>query len=176
MKQSETAPAPPLTEALHIRASRPDDYEQIAAIMNLPGVRYGTLRLPHANPEQTRTWLEAPADGGLRIVAERCGVILGVAGLHRQRDRRHHAAVLGISIHDDHRRQGIGKALMLEILDAADKWLNITRIELTVFTDNTAAITLYESFGFEAEGVHKAYAFRDGKFSDVVAMARIRKS
>lgn len=42
MKQSETAPAPPLTEALHIRASRPDDYEQIAAIMNLPGVRYGT--------------------------------------------------------------------------------------------------------------------------------------
>jgi len=65
---------------------------------------------------------------------------------------------------------------MLEILDAADKWLNITRIELTVFTDNTAAITLYESFGFEAEGVHKAYAFRDGKFSDVVAMARIRKS
>jgi putative acetyltransferase len=69
-----------------------------------------------------------------------------------------------------------GKALMLEILDAADKWLNITRIELTVFTDNTAAITLYESFGFEAEGVHKAYAFRDGKFSDVVAIARIRKS
>lgn len=80
MKQPETAPTPPLTEALHIRASRPDDYEQIAAIMNLPGVRYGTLRLPHANPEQTRTWLEAPADGGLRMVAERCGVILGVAG------------------------------------------------------------------------------------------------
>ena len=47
---------------------------------------------------------------------------------------------------------------------------------MTVFTDNTPAITLYKAFGFEAEGVHKAYAFRDGRYADVVAMARIRKS
>ncbi|CAN7248794.1 GNAT family N-acetyltransferase [Pararhizobium sp. LjRoot238] len=176
MKQTEPTPAPPLTDALHIRASRPGDYEQIAAIMNLPGVRYGTLRLPHTRPEQTRTWLEAPPDGGLRIVAERKGAILGAAGLHRQTGRRHHAAMLGMSVHDHHRRQGIGKALLQEIIDAADKWLNITRIELTVFTDNAAAIALYDAFGFEAEGIHRAYAFRDGKFADVVAMARIRKS
>lgn len=81
-----------------------------------------------------------------------------------------------MSVHDDHRRQGIGKALMLELIDAADKWLNIMRIELTVFTDNKPAIALYEVFGFETEGVHKAYAFRDGRYADVVAMARIRKS
>ncbi|MFT2210524.1 GNAT family N-acetyltransferase [Rhizobium giardinii] len=175
MKHTER-PAAPSTDALHIRASRPGDYEQIAAITNLPGVRQGTLRLPHTRPEQVRTWLEAPPDGGLRLVAERGGIILGAAGLHRQTDRRHHAAVLGMSVHDDHRRQGIGKALMLELIDAADKWLNIMRIELTVFTDNKPAIALYEAFGFETEGVHKAYAFRDGSYADVVAMARIRKS
>lgn len=81
-----------------------------------------------------------------------------------------------MSIHDAYHRQGIGKALLFDLMDAADNWLNIVRIELTVFTDNAVAITLYEAAGFETEGVHRAYAFRDGKFADVVAMARIRKS
>lgn len=73
MKQTETAPTPPLADALHIRASRPGDYEQIAAIMNLPGVRHGTLRLPYTRPEQIRTWLEAPPDGGLQLLPSEAG-------------------------------------------------------------------------------------------------------
>ncbi|MBP1857930.1 GNAT family N-acetyltransferase [Rhizobium herbae] len=175
MKQSESPPPPALKNALHIRASRPGDHEQIAAVMNQPQVRRGTLRMPHTRPEEVLSWLEKPSEGGLQLVAERDGVILGAAGLHRQAGRRHHAAMLGMSVHDAHHRQGIGKALLSELIDAADKWLNIVRIELTVFTDNAAAIALYQAAGFEAEGIHHAYAFRDGKFADVLAMARIRK-
>ena len=142
--------------------------------MNQPLVRRGTLRLPHTRPEEVRTWLEKPLDGGLQLVAERDGLILGAAGLHRQMGRRHHAAALGMSVHDAYQRQGIGKALLLALIDAADNWLNISRIELTVFTDNAGAIALYETAGFVTEGVHKAYAFRDGAFADVLAMARIK--
>ncbi len=176
MKQTENLQSLPLKNTLYIRASRPGAHEQIAAVMNQPQVRRGTLRLPHTSPEQVRSWLETPSDGSLQLVAERDGVILGAAGLHRQTGRRHHAAVLGMSIHDAYHRQGVGKALLFDLVDAADNWLNITRIELTVFTDNVAAIALYEKSGFETEGIHRAYAFRHGAFADVVAMARIRKS
>lgn len=41
-----------------IRAARPGDCEGIAALGNMPGYRWGTLRLPYQTPEATRKWLE----------------------------------------------------------------------------------------------------------------------
>jgi len=49
----------------------------------------------------------------------------------------------------------------------------VQRIELEVFVDNEAAIGLYRKFGFVVEGTLRRYAFRDGKYVDVLAMARI---
>jgi putative acetyltransferase len=39
---------------------------------------------------------------------------------------------------------------------------------------NDMGITLYEKFGFEREGTHRRYAFRDGGFVDAYSMARVR--
>ena len=50
------------------------------------------------------------------------------------------------------------------------------RIELTVYTDNPAAIRLYRKFGFEIEGTFKGYALRDGVYADVYSMARLHPS
>jgi putative acetyltransferase len=55
----------------------------------------------------------------------------------------------------------------------ADKWLNLTRLELEVYTDNESAIRLYERFGFEREGTLRQHAFRDGKYVDSYFMARL---
>ena len=35
-------------------------------------------------------------------------------------------------------------------------------------------IALYEKFGFEIEGTHRRYAFRDGAYVDAYTMARLR--
>ncbi len=41
---------------------------------------------------------------------------------------------------------------MQAVLDIADNWLNLTRLELTVFADNERAVRLYTRTGFEVEG------------------------
>lgn len=65
---------------------------------------------------------------------------------------------------------------MAALTNLADDWLNLTRLELEVFTDNQAAIHLYEYAGFETEGRLRQYAFRQGRFADVLNMARIKRS
>jgi putative acetyltransferase len=157
-----------------IRSTRATDFEQITTLSNLPLYRAGTLRLPYQSLEQTRNWIESQGAGTLSIVAEIEAQIVGVAGLQRLQGRRLHAADLGIGVHDAFTGRGIGKALLGALIDAADNWLNIRRIELTVFTDNAPAIRLYEKFGFETEGLLKAYAFKEGRFADAFAMARVR--
>ncbi|THK37415.1 GNAT family N-acetyltransferase [Ensifer sp. MPMI2T] len=159
---------------LLIRAASAADWEALAALRDLPGVRAGTLRLPFAPPEQTRKWLENLTETDTVIVAELEGRIVGLAGLHRHKGRRQHAADLGMSVHDDYRRRGIGRALLEALINAADRWLGISRIELTVFTDNEAAIGLYRQAGFVTEGVLKSWALRDGALADVLVMARLR--
>jgi hypothetical protein len=67
----------------------------------------------------------------------------------------------------------VGQALMTALLDYADNWAQVLRIELTVFHDNQRAIRLYERHGFAPEGRLKAYALRNGVFEDVLAMARL---
>lgn len=70
--------------------------------------------------------------------------------------------------------QDMDRALLGEIVDAADQWLNITCLELTVYTDNARAIRLYESFGFEREGHLRSFGFRAGRHVDAYCMARLR--
>lgn len=62
---------------------------------------------------------------------------------------------------------------MHALLDLADNWLNLARIELNVFSDNQHAIALYQKYGFEIEGTHRAFAFRAGQYADGLSMARL---
>lgn len=156
-----------------IRAARPDDAVGIAAMQALPGFRFGTLRLPHPRPEATRRWLEALPETSHVLVAEHEGRIAGMAGLDRFTGRRAHAGGLGMGVHDSLAGHGIGRALLGEIVDLADRWLGLRRLELTVFTDNARAIGLYRSFGFETEGTLRGFALRDGALADAYTMGRV---
>ena len=169
------AARPPLRAGgLTIRAREPGDCDEIAALIQLPRVRWGTLRLPFVSREETRKWLEKPTEGHVSLVAMLDARLVGTAGLTPYKGRRSHAGGIGLCVHDDFHRRGIGAALLGTLLDVADNWLNLRRLELTVYVDNEPAIRLYEKFGFAIEGTRRADAFRDGAFVDSYAMARLR--
>jgi L-phenylalanine/L-methionine N-acetyltransferase len=176
----EPASPPPVSSAaswppgLVIRPVKPSDAQEIADFHNLPGYRAGTLRLPYQSAEEVRRFVEQPRGEAISLVAVMNGIIVGDIGLIRGSGRRAHAAMVGMGVHDAYRRRGIGRALLGEVVAIADDWLDLHRLELTVFCDNHAAVGLYQSFGFETEGVHRAYAFRAGAYADAFAMARLR--
>lgn len=80
---------------------------------------------------------------------------------------------MGMGVHDDWQGKGVGTALMEAATDFADKWLNLLRLELMVYTDNQPGIRLYKKFGFEIEGRLRQVAFRDGQYVDVFYMGRL---
>jgi putative acetyltransferase len=59
------------------------------------------------------------------------------------------------------------------LLDWADNWAGLLRIELGVYADNERAIRMYRRFGFELEGTQRAFALRDGVYVDSLMMARL---
>ena len=163
---------------LTLRRVRPSDAAAMAEQLADPDVFPGLLQLPYANVELWQQRLSTPPVPGspeLMLIAERDGHAVGNAGLHPvgPQLRRRHAMMLGISVSPSARGQGVGNALMAALLDYADNWAQVLRIELNVFHDNQRAIRLYERHGFAPEGRLKAYALRDGVFEDVLAMARL---
>lgn len=160
---------------VQIRSAEPADFAALQLLHAQPRVIRGTLQLPFPSQELWRQrCLERPEN--LRVlVACVAGDLVGSASLMIQPSpRRRHVGEIGLSVHDAWQRRGVGSALLGSLLELADRWLNLARIELTVFTDNSAAVALYEKFGFRAEGRLQRYAFRDGEYADVFAMARLK--
>ena len=160
-----------------VRRAEPGDFEGIWRIFTDESAYSGTLQLPMPSREHWRKRLAEPVEGHYHFVACAGEEVVGSAGLHpaAQTPRRAHALLLGIAVPGPWQGKGVGKALVGTMVDFADRWLPVTRLELTVFTDNERAIALYRSFGFEVEGTHRDYALRNGRYADVLAMARLRR-
>lgn len=160
---------------IRIRATEPADFEAISEIMNCPGVIGNTLQTPYQSVEWRRERYANLRPGTRSLVAEIDGRVVGNLGLTPEApDRRKHVASIGMAVHDDFQGQGVGTALMEAMIELAERWMGITRIELTVFTDNATAIALYKKCGFEIEGRAPRYAFRNGEYVDAYFMARVK--
>jgi putative acetyltransferase len=159
-----------------VRRACADDSDAVWRIFQDESSYAGTLQTPYPSRDVWRKRVAEPPESDFMLVALADGEVVGHAGLHKTASspRRAHAMLLGIAVRADWQGKGVGRALMKALTDLADDWLPVVRIELTVFVDNERAIKLYRDFGFEIEGTHKAYALRDGRYTDTYAMARIR--
>lgn len=171
------------TPMLTIRRATPADAPEFTRIMGHPEVLASLMQVPYLVEDRLRTMLTEQQQSGktdLFLVAERAGAgdglrVLGTSGLHPAglALRRRHVMTLGISVAPEAQGQGVGRALMAAMLDYADRWAQVLRVELQVYADNHRAIALYESLGFRHEGRHIGYALRDGRYVDSLSMARL---
>jgi putative acetyltransferase len=164
---------PPLE--MSIRPLKGEDWRDCHEIWRAPRVLWGTLGLPSQSEDEVREKVGNPPSSMHRFGAVVEDRVVGVATLGLARGRRSHTGYVGVSAHDDHRRRGIGQALMQAVLDLADNWLNLRRLELEVMVDNEAALNLYRNSGFEVEGRKRQAAFRAGRFVDTFVMGRLRE-
>ena len=130
-----------------IRPIGPEDAADTAALRRMPGVFENTLGLPSYRTADSEAF---------------------IAGLGP--DDHNFVAVLD----DGYQGRGVGTTLMETLLDLADHWLMLVRVELEVFADNEQAIRLYEKLGFEKEGLLRMTTVRNGRYVDEYKMARIR--
>jgi len=158
-----------------IRRATPDDADALTIVYTDASVIAGTLQLPYSSPHLWRERLAA-ADAPVQLVACDGKVAVGNIGLHTnaRTPRRKHAAELGMAVMSAHQRKGVGSQLLAAAIDLADNWYGITRLELSVFTDNEAGVALYTKFGFAIEGTLRKYALRNGAYVDTYTMARLK--
>ena len=165
-----------MNEALiSLRRAKPDDASSLAVLMADEAVFGNLPQLPYPTEAMWRERLEAKSgNGDLQLVAIAQEQIIGSAGLHSNLHvRRRHAMSLGISVAAQSQGQGVGSALMAALMDYADRWAAVLRIELTVFADNARAVALYQKFGLVQEGLLRAYGLRAGRYQDTLTMARL---
>jgi putative acetyltransferase len=163
-------------ENIVIRRAEPEDFRGLQRIHEQPLAIYGTLQLPFPSAQMWRQRLEHQAANRYTLVACVRDMIVGSLGLAvpDRSPRRAHVGELGLAVHDGWQGRGIGTALVRAAVGLADRWLNLRRLELTVFADNERAVRLYKKFGFEVEGLLRRYALRDGVYVDAYVMARLR--
>lgn len=83
-----------------------------------------------------------------------------------------HTGVLGIGVLSDYRQVGIGSQLLSAAIAKARE-RGLIRIELEVFSSNALAIAFYDRHGFQKEGRKAKARLLEGRFEDVIIMARL---
>ena len=163
--------------AITLRAAELDDAAAVAALYVDPRVFGALLQLPFPRESYWRERLASGDSDNLHLLALIGEAIVGHGYLGRPQPhaRRRHVGAIGIAVSPRHQRRGIGDALMTALIDRAERWMQMTRLELEVYVDNEPAIALYRKHGFVEEGRMRQYAFRDGDYVDVWGMARLKR-
>lgn len=163
----------PSTEIL-IRAIEISDAAAFARINGQESVAAMTLQMPYQRVDEVQQKL-VPSPQQRTLVAEIGGEVVGIAGLTILGRRQTHIGAIGMGVDEHAQGRGVGTVLLQALLDLADNWYNLRRLQLEVYVDNAIAIRLYEKHGFEIEGTHRAFALRRGQFVDAYSMARLRE-
>jgi RimJ/RimL family protein N-acetyltransferase len=156
-----------------IRPASADDAASLVALRDsvaTEGVWVAAEPGERTSLEESLTLASLLTHGGLALVAEVEGTVVGQLAVQRRQGRyESHRGDLSITVHRDHREQGLGRAL----LDTAVDWARAVRLgklTLGVFPENLRAIALYRSAGFVEEGLLRGHLRVDGGDRDLTLM------
>lgn len=161
-----------------LRIPQSDDEIHILRWRNSPQVAPYMYRDDPISSEEHALWfasiLEDTKTNIVRIVEHDNGPA-GLSSLTKI-DRRHKSCEWGGYLSPEiDRGIGIGSAALFLSLKFAFDDLNLNRVVVEVFSDNVKAIHLYESIGFQREGLLKERAWHSDGPKDVIVMALLAR-
>ena len=114
-------------------------------------------------------------DNRLCLVAKIEDEIIGVVNVRADSPYRiSHIGTIFIAVLKDYWGHGIGRILLEDVVAWAEEVKLLNRLELTVQVRNERAVYLYQSCGFEIEGLQKRGARTDeGEWLDLYYMGRL---
>jgi [ribosomal protein S18]-alanine N-acetyltransferase len=98
--------------------------------------------------------------------------VVGFAGIWLMVDEAH---VTTFGVHPDWRRRGVGRRLLLSLLELALE-IGAARMTLEVRVSNLAAQALYAGFGFAVAGERRGYYTDDGEDALVMTTPDLRSA
>lgn len=154
------------------------DAESVIAWRNDPTVSAQMFSLRGPTLEEHMAWFKKYCQREDRkefvICRGESGEPIGTIGLSAI-DRFHGKAEYGIVLGEEqYRGKGYAREATQLILQYGFEVLNLQKISLRVFAENTPAIILYEHCGFVREGYLKREYRKEDRYCDVIAMAAFR--
>lgn len=158
-----------------LRAIESEDAENIVSWRNLEDVSSEMFSLRGPTMDEHQKWFRCYKENLNRhefmIIVLDTGEAIGTVGLS-DINPFHRKAEYGILIGAQSQRgKGYAREATELILNYAFNTLRLQKVSLRVFSDNYKAIRLYESAGFQKEGLLRSEFLKDGSFRDVVLMA-----
>jgi RimJ/RimL family protein N-acetyltransferase len=159
-----------------IRPAQPGDAQPLVELAREVGSEEGAWLLTTAewrSIADERRYLRAVRrhpDAAVYVVEDAGRVVARLSLARDVHPASRHVADLGLMVAASHRRRGIARALLEQSVAWAGS-VGVRKLELHVFPWNEPAMALYESFGFEREGLRKGHYLRDGVPVDAVLMA-----
>ncbi len=119
--------------------------------------------------------LEEPSAGEYRLVAVMDDRVVGLGGLTvGASPRRAQTARLALHLDPTRQGRGIGHALLAALVDLADNWFNLARLEIALPADRPDGIRRAAGLGFNLALVQRQARFGAGRWQDEVILYRLR--
>lgn len=123
--------------------------------------------------DEVSSWSERMVSG-LTFMVYDDEVAIGTCAFMMPDYRNRHAELAIVIGNKDYWSKGYGTAIMTQLLKWGFDGMNMNRLYLHVFADNTRAIGLYEKMGFVQEGVMREMIFREGRYIDLHCYGLLR--
>lgn len=164
-------------EKLILRRPMIEDAERIIEYVNIVGGESNNLLFGkdefHLTVEEEKEHIKRMNNDSnslmiLGIIDDNIVSLAQVTSSNRKRIA--HNSEVSISVKKDYWRNGIGSAVMEEIIRFAREGSVIKNISLGVRASNINAIKMYEELGFVKVGLHKNYFNINDNFDDEILM------
>lgn len=141
---------------------------RLQSLLESPEAFLTTYEIQSARPiEEIRQQLK-PEDGRFTLGAFKDNQLVGMVTFVRESRTKiiHKGTIYAMYVAPGARGQGLGKALIQELVRRASLLDGLEQINLTVISDNAAAKQLYASCGFQVYGIERNAMKSGGQYWD----------